>query len=480
MSRLTRLKTLSQVVIFVIALQTLSAQPVAPKRLYVAPFTTKFGPEKLREGVISELRKLNTVSVVDNQADAGLILNGGGEVWVKGYRSLNPRSGRSPSNGLPVYGGYLAVELSNQKGQTFWSDLVTPGSETGDVTKDLSKRIAKQIAGALSLGDAAFPAPTLSPPKTILKGAGATFPAPVYDKWFTNYRAQNPNLEIAYDSIGSEAGVRKLLAGEIDFAASDNPEAVHTLAPGQESKYLLFPTVAGAVVPIVNLPGFAGEIAFTPEALAGIYLGTIRKWNDPVLRQANRGLRFPDLDILVVHRSDGSGTSYAFTDFLSQTVSLWKAQVSFGLNPKWPTGLPAAGNDGVAKEVKERGGSIGYVEYIYALKNHLSFGKVRNRNGEYVAASLEGIAIAANQSAKITDDLKISVVNAPGDGAYPIASFTWLVVPAHIADDDKRAALTGFLKWMLGPGQRQAAALGFLALPQDLVARESAAIARVH
>jgi phosphate transport system substrate-binding protein len=266
----------------------------------------------------------------------------------------------------------------------------------------------------------------------------------------------------------------------VDFGASDSPEAIHEIAPNQESKYLFFPSVVGAVVPIVNLPGFTSDIAFTPEALAVIYLGKIKKWNDPVLKQANRGVRLPDLDIVVVHRSDGSGTTYAWTDYLSQTSPEWKAQAGFGLAPKWPIGRAADGNEGVAKLVKELGGSIGYVEYIYALQNHLTFGKVRNRNGEYIEASLESIAGAAKQSLSISDDFKVSTVNLSGAGVYPIVSFTWFVVPAHIADDIKRNAIRDFFRWMLGAGQRQAAALGYLALPKDIVSREEAAILKIN
>ena len=229
----------------------------------------------------------------------------------------------------------------------------------------------------------------------------------------------------------------------------------------------------------MNLPGVPSDISFTPEALAGIYLGKIKKWNDPVLRQANRNVRLPDLDIVVVHRSDGSGTSYAWTDYLSKTSAEWKTQAGSGLTPHWPIGRAAAGNDGVAKLVKELGGSIGYVEFIYALQNHLSFGKVRNKQGEFIAASLESIPAAAT-SMEPESDFKVSIVDAPGRGAYPIATFTWFIVPARIADDAKRNAIVGFLKWMLGPGQKQAAALGYLALPQGVVSREEAAIVRIH
>jgi phosphate transport system substrate-binding protein len=372
------------------------------------------------------------------------------------------------------------VELRNPKGETLWSYLATPGAASDDVSKELSKRIAKHVAEALA--QVAVPSRTapVPQPTTLLKGAGATFPYPVYAKWITNYRRENPAVEIAYDAVGSEAGVRRLLAGGADLGASDSPEAIREIAPGEESSYLLFPSVVGAVVPIVNLPGFPSDIAFTPEALAGIYLGQIKKWNDPVLKQANPHLHLPDLDIVVVHRADGSGTSYAWTEYLSKTSSQWQAQVGASMTPRWPIGRAANGNDGVAKLVKELSGSIGYVEFVYALENHLSFGKVRNRNGEFVGASLESIALAAKRGAEIGDDFKVSIVDSPDAGAYPIASFTWFVVPAHIADDAKRNAIAGFLKWALGPGQRQAAALGYLALPRDLVTKEEEAIARIR
>ena len=455
-----------------------SGQLAAIKKLYVEPFPSKAGSETLREDVIAQLRKLNSISVISDRGSADAVLSGEGEIWIKGYQSLNPRSGRSTSNGTPVYAGFLSVELKNAKGDTLWSYLFTPNSPSEDISKDLSKRIAKYLSEALEHGvesEKSAPAPGV----TSLKGAGATFPFPIYAKWFANYTRDNPNVKIAYDSIGSEAGIRRLLDGGADFGASDSPEILSELAPGDQDKYLLFPSVVGAVVPIVNLPGVPSDIAFTPEALAGIYLGKIKKWNDPVLRQANRSVRLPDLDIVVVHRSDGSGTSYAWTDYLSKTSVEWKSQAGSGLTPKWPVGRAAAGNDGVAKLVKELGGSIGYVEFIYALQNHLSFGKVRNKQGEFIAASLESIPAAAT-SMEPESDFKVSIVDAPGKGAYPIATFTWLVVPGHIADDAKRNALVGFLKWMLGPGQKQAAALGYLALPQGVVSREEAALARIH
>lgn len=461
---------------------TLAGQtaPTQVRRLYVEPFATQAGSEKFREDVITELRKLNSVSVAADESNADAILGGGGEVWIKGYRSHNPQLGKVAPNGTPIYTGFLSIELRDKDGQTLWSYLATPPAASEDVSKDLSTLIVKKLVEALKQGEAPFRTAPLPQATIVLKGAGATFPFPVYTKWFTNYRRENPALQITYEAIGSEAGVRKLLANSVDFGASDSPDAVHILAPGDEERYLFFPSVVGAVVPVVNLSGLSSDIAFTPEALAGIYLGKIKKWNNPILTRANRGLHLPDLDIAVVHRADGSGTSYVWTDYLSKISPEWKAQVGTSLAPKWPVGLEANGNDGVSKLVKGRPGSIGYVEFIYALQNHLTYGRVRNRDGKFVSASLESIAAAASHSMKMSRDFKVSIVDTSGAGVYPISSFTWIVVPVRTANDAKRNALTGFLQWMLGPGQRQAAALGYLPLPKDVTIREEAAIARIH
>jgi phosphate transport system substrate-binding protein len=476
----TSLLHLLSICLLFVTLRMASAQTGPLTRLYVQPFTMTPDAEQLRDRVISELGKYKDVSIVSNANTADAVLEGGGEIWVKSYQSLNPRSGRLPSDGTPVYGGYLSVELTDSHGQIFWSDLVTPGAGTDDISKDLSKRIARHVAEAMQRGEGVPAAVTETGPYLILKGAGATFPQPVYDKWFSNYRRQNPSLEITYNPVGSEAGIRQLLAGHVDFGATDNPEAIRDLAPEQQSRFLLFPSVVGAVVPIVNLPGLASDIALTPEVLAGIYLGRITRWNDPLLKQCNRGIRLPDLNIVVVHRSDGSGTTYAWTDYLSHANAEWKQKVGTGLAPKWPVGKVANGNDGVAKLVKELGGSIGYVEYIYALQNHLGFARVRNQAGEFVAASLESMALATSQAVRMSDDFKVSVVNTPGKGAYPIVSFTWLVIPVKISDEHKGRAMRAFLEWMLGPGQRQAAALGYLALPGEVVVREKIAVQKMN
>jgi phosphate transport system substrate-binding protein len=455
-------------------------QPGAVPRLYVEAFVTQAGSDELRDDLIRALRKSGSVQLVQNESAANLILGGGGEIWIRSYRSLNPRSGRDPSAGTPVYRGYLSVELRDLNGETLWSYLAAPAVSSEDVSKELSRQIAKHVAEAVGEVVVSSREPGLAHARTVLRAAGATFPYPVYAKWIRNYRREDPDTEIIYDAIGSAAGISKLLAGAVDIGASDNPEAIREIAPSREAEYLLFPTVAGAVVPILNLPGLPNAIAFTPEALAGIYLGNIKKWNDPILRKANPHLHLPDLDIVVVHRADGSGTSYAWSQYLSKISPEWSARAGTGFNPRWPAGRAATGNEGVVKLVKEMGGSIGYVEFIYALQNHLSFGKIRNHDGQFVAASLESIAAAANDAAWTSGNFNVSIVDAAGPRAYPVASFTWLVVPARIAEASKRSAIARFLKWMLGPGQKQAAALGYVSLPRDVVAGEEEAIARIR
>jgi phosphate transport system substrate-binding protein len=327
----------------------------------------------------------------------------------------------------------------------------------------------------------AWPSAAAAQSTIALKGAGATFPAPIYAKWIANYARREPTVAITYDAIGSEGGVRRLLAGAVDFGACDHPEVLRGLREGNDNRdmYLLVPTVIGAVVPIVNLPGVANDVVLTPDVLSAIYLGDITKWSDPRIRQANHRLRLPDASIVVVHRAEGSGTSYTWTDYLSKTDAQWRSRVGVALSPNWPVGRAASGNDGVAKAVAETAGAIGYVQFIYAVQAHLSYARVRNRRGETVTASLESIRAAAD-SADLDFERNPSIVDAPGAGAYPIASFTWLVVPAPITDAGKRTALVAFLQWMLTSGQRQAAALGYLPLPTHVITKASTIVAQIR
>ncbi len=328
-----------------------------------------------------------------------------------------------------------------------------------------SKEGAKAVDGGSATG------------RVSLNGAGATFPYPIYSKWFDQYQKRQPDIQINYQSIGSGGGIRQLLAGTVDFGASDGPMTDEQLAQANVP-VLHFPTVLGAVVPTYNLPGITGSVRFTPQALAGIFLGTITKWNDRALAGANPELPLPAADIVVVHRSDGSGTSYVFTDYLSKVSPQWQKTVGRHTAVKWPVGLGGKGNEGVAGLVQQTPNSIGYVELIYAVQNKLAYGPVQNAAGTFVRADLASVTAAA-ASTPMPADFRVSITNANSANAYPIASFTWLLIPARIPDGAKQQALVGFLRWMLTDGQRHAEALSYAPLPAEVVKTEEQAIARI-
>ncbi|HXQ25340.1 MAG TPA: phosphate ABC transporter substrate-binding protein PstS [Candidatus Acidoferrales bacterium] len=314
----------------------------------------------------------------------------------------------------------------------------------------------------------------------LLNAAGATFPYPIYSKWFDVYHTAHSDVQINYQSIGSGGGIRQLLAGTVDFGASDGPMTDDQLAQAKV-KILHFPTVLGAVVLTYNVAGISGDLNFTQKAIAGIYLGTITKWNDPEIAKANPGVSLPSTDIVVVHRSDGSGTSYIFTDFLSKASADWKSKIGNGTSVNWPVGLGGKGNEGVTGLVKQTPGSIGYVELIYALSNNIPYGKVQNASGKFLKADLAGVTAAAAAAAKdMPDDFRVSITNAPGAAAYPISSFTWLLIPAQISDATKRDAIKGFLKWMLDDGQGYNESLSYAKLPKPVIDKEKKAIALVQ
>jgi phosphate transport system substrate-binding protein len=333
------------------------------------------------------------------------------------------------------------------------------------------KRILLGVSLLLALGVIALAQGTV-----LLNGAGATFPGPIYTKWFDVYHQAHPNVQINYQAIGSGGGIRQLLAGTVDFGASDGPMSDEQLAQAK-FKVLHFPTVLGAVVPSYNVPGVTGELNFTQYALAGIYLGTITKWNDPVIAKANPGVNLPANDIVVVHRSDGSGTSYIWTDFLSKVSTDWASKVGKNTAVNWPVGLGGKGNEGVTGLVKQTPNSIGYIELVYAAQNGITFGKVQNAAGQYVKADLASVTAAASGASKdIPDDFRVSITNAPGAQSYPIASFTWLLIPAQIQDAAKRDEIKGFLKWMLTDGQGYNEGLTYAKLPKAVIDKELKAI----
>ena len=315
--------------------------------------------------------------------------------------------------------------------------------------------------------------------QTKLNAAGATFPYPIYSKWFNQYHQEHPDIEINYQSIGSGGGIRQVTAGTVDFGASDGPMSDEQLASAKV-KIIHLPTVLGAVVPAYNIPGFKGELKFTPEVIAGIYLGKITSWNDPAIAKINPGVSLPNQGIIVVHRSDGSGTTYIFTDYLSKVSNEWRDSVGKGTSVKWPTGLGAKGNEGVAGMVRQMEGAFGYVELIYALQNNISFGPVKNAAGSFVKASLESTTAAAASVKTMPADFRVSITNPPGKDAYPIASFTWLLVPADWKDKNKEKIIVDFLNWMLDQGQNMTADLNYAPLPDAVKQKEREAIKTIH
>jgi phosphate transport system substrate-binding protein len=341
------------------------------------------------------------------------------------------------------------------------------------------KRIAGLLLVVLTLAGIVWADNALS-----INGAGATFPYPMYSKWFDEYHKKNANLQINYQSIGSGGGIKQVTEGTVDFGATDGPmndDQLKAYHDKHGSGILHFPTVLGAAVPTYNIPGVDAALNFTPEAMAGIFLGKITKWNDPLIAGANKGVNLPAADIVVVHRADGSGTTYIWTDYLSKVSEEWKDKVGKGTSVNWPVGLGGKGNEGVTGSIKNTPNSIGYVELIYAEANKISFGSVKNSSGVFVKATLAAVSAAAAGAAKdMPEDFRVSITNAPGKAAYPISSFTWLLIPEKFSDASKRDALKGFLKWALGDGQNYAENLSYAKLPKEVVTKELQAISKIQ
>jgi phosphate transport system substrate-binding protein len=339
------------------------------------------------------------------------------------------------------------------------------------------KRLSAMLLVAFALAGAFIARAMLS-----LNGAGASFPEPLYTKWFDEFHKKDPNVEINYQAIGSGGGIKQITEGTVDFGASDGPMNDEQLKAFQDKHgfpILHFPTVLGAAVPTYNIPGVTAELNFTPEALAGIFLGKITKWNDPAITGPNPGVKLPANDILVIHRSDGSGTTYIWTDYLSKVSDEWKSKVGRNTSVSWPTGLGGSKNEGVAGAVKQNANSIGYVELIYAIQTKMPYGKVKNSAGEFIKADLASVTAAA-ASVQMPDDFRVSITDPQGKTAYPIASFTWLLIPSKFSDASKRDAIKSFVKWMLSDGQNDAASLSYAKLPKEVVTKELAALNKVQ
>jgi phosphate transport system substrate-binding protein len=320
---------------------------------------------------------------------------------------------------------------------------------------------------------------TLLAQSAQINGAGATFPAPIYSKWFSEYGKLKAGVAINYQPIGSGGGIRQLTNQTVFFGATDGPMTTDQMqsAPG---KILHLPTVLGAVVPIYELPGVKGDLKFTGPLIADIFMGKVAKWNDPAIAKVNAGVTLPNMDITVVHRSDGSGTTYIFADYLSKVSPEWKKSVGVNTSVKWPVGLGGKGNEGVTGTVKQTPGSIGYVELVYALQNKVSYGSIQNAAGEFVKASIPSVTAAAAAAVKqMPADFRVSITNAPGPGVYPMASFTWLLLYENPKDKAQSRVMVDFMKWALTDGQKFATALGYAPLPAEVVKLEMAALSTI-
>ena len=332
--------------------------------------------------------------------------------------------------------------------------------------------VATAVLAALAVGVSAQQAAQIN-------GAGATFPYPIYSKWFDEYNKLHPEVRINYQSLGSGAGIQQVTKQTVFFGATDGPMTAEQLqaAPG---KVLHFPTVLGAVMPVYNIPNVKTELKFSGDVLAGIFLGTITKWNDPAIAKLNAGVSLPATDITVVHRSDGSGTTYIWVDYLAKVSPAWKTKVGVATSVNWPVGVGGKGNEGVASLVSQTPGAFGYVELIYALQNKISYGSVQNMAGEFAKASVESVTAAASAAAtQMPADFRVSITNAPGKGVYPVSSFTWLLLYETPKDKAQGKVMVEFVKWALTDGQKFAPQLGYAPLPDAVVKLEMAALGRI-
>jgi phosphate transport system substrate-binding protein len=457
--------------------------PSQVKKVFVASFGTDDAANKLHEAMLKRLRKNGKLELVASPNTADAIIKGSGSIWVTGYVSANARS--SANSRQAVFTGYLSVEVVDRTGQPLWSYLATPSKfRVASIAEDLADQAVARLTDSLGRDQGGLPVQPVagSSSQISLHAAGATFPAPLYQRWFESFAERYPQTRIAYSAVGSETGLQLLADGKVDFAASDVPLSQEKL-PESKMSLLQFATVAGAVVPIYNLKGVERNINFTPEVLADIYLGKIKNWNDPRIRDCNRGTRLPSGDIAVVHRSDGSGTTSVWTDYLSKTTPAWKAAVGEGMVVSWPVGTGAEGNDAVAELVQKTPNSIGYVELAYALRHQLSYGAVRNAAGEFVLADLASVTVASKTTAgaaAAAPDLLAPITNASGRGAYPIVTFTWWVFPQNFGGPEKKPVTLELLQWMLTSGQNQCSALGYVPLPREIANRELQSLAKLQ
>jgi phosphate transport system substrate-binding protein len=313
-----------------------------------------------------------------------------------------------------------------------------------------------------------------------INAAGATFPNPIYQRWFSEYAQAHPAVHINYQSIGSGGGVLQTSEGTVDFGASDMPVPDDKIAAAKV-KFWNLPTVLGAVVPVYNIPGENQTLNFSGDVIADIYLGKIKMWNDPRIAKDNPGVNLPAKGILPVYRSDGSGTTFIFTDYLSKVSTEWAGKVGKNTSVQWPAGIGQKGNEGVAGMVRQTPGAIGYVELIYAIQNNIAYGTVKSKDGKFLKATPEGVTAAAAAAAKaMTTDFRVSITNAAGADSYPISSFTYLLIPVHFADPAKGRAVKDFLGWMLAHGESEASGMGYAPLPKQVADKVALALNKIQ
>ena len=333
--------------------------------------------------------------------------------------------------------------------------------------------------GGGSSGPVRPPSEATSTGTTQINGAGATLPYPIYSKWFSEYNKLHSNVQINYQSIGSGGGIRQLTERTVFFGASDQPMSDEMLAKAPGA-ILHFPTVLGAVVPIYNLDGVSTPIKFTGTLIADIFLGKVTKWNDAAIAKLNPGVPLPSGNITVAHRSDGSGTTFVFADYLSKVSPDWKQKVGANSALNWPVGVGGKGSEGVAGLVGQTPGSLGYVELVYALQNKISYGAVQNQSGEFIVPDVASVtAAAAGALPTMPKDFRVSITDSPGKGAYPISSFTWILLYEDPQDKNQARIMTDFMRWALNDGQSMAAALGYARLPEQLVPLEIEQLNRI-
>ncbi len=444
------------------------------KKVYVDSLGSDNGAAEMREQMVRQLRKSHDVQVVSDVKEADALIKGTGRVWVTGHVSLNPRSHGSSQ---PVFEGFLSVEVVAHGGETLWSYLVTPSKfPWKSITDDLANQLVVRLLRAVKEEGQQAASPALEvKSKGTLRGAGATFPSPLYQQWFELFQDEHPDVHIRYDAVGSAEGIARLEARQVDFAASEMPLSDAAMADAHQ-RFLHLPSVLGAVVPIYNVKGLHQNLNFTSETLSGIFLGKIKKWNDPQIKASNRDADLPDAEIVVVHRTDGSGTSFVWTDYLSKVSPEWKASVGAGTSVKWPVGVGAEGNENIASTVQQTPNSIGYVEFIYAIQHELSFGAVRNSSGQFLRASISSVTAAAAASGDTAGrDFRVSITDPAGKDAYPIATYTWLLLPERVDDrvddKDRKTVLLDLVRWMLTVGQKKCSALGYAPLPPEVAKR---------